>query len=115
MKTAKTEIQEKENRKRTIFIIKLIVFVLLLVFGPQIVKYSGDWGLTVLNVLSAVVFFLGGNIIVSLVRIITVRLYLRKKGHDPMRSNFVLGINRIAEILNAGIFIIALILFYTAV
>lgn len=112
MKTAKTEIQEKENRKRTIFIIKLIAFVLLLVFGTQIVKYSGDWGLTVLNVLSAVVFFLGGNIIVSLVRIITVRLYLRKKGHDPMRSNFVLGINRIAEILNAGIFIIALILLF---
>ena len=29
-----------------------------------------------------------------------------------MRSNFVLGINRIAEILNAGIFIIALILLF---
>src|SRR5690606_11041092 len=41
-----------------------------------------------------------------------VRLYLRKKSHDPMRSNFVLGINRIAEILNVGIFIISFMLLF---
>jgi small-conductance mechanosensitive channel len=39
-------------------------------------------------------------------------LYLRKKSNDPMRSNFVLGVNRIAEILNGGIFIVALILLF---
>src|SRR5690554_1707652 len=112
MITAKREIQEKENLKRTIFIIKLIVFALLLVFGAQIVRYSGEWGGTAINILKAGAFFLGGNIVISLARIITVRLYLRKKSQDPMRSNFVLGVNRIAEILNGGIFLIALILLF---
>lgn len=112
MITAKTEIQEKENLKRTVFIIKLIIFVLLLIFGSRMIRNSGEWEESVRNILQAITFFLGGNIIISLARIITVRLYLRKKSHDPMRSNFVLGINRIAEILNAGIFIIALMLFF---
>src|SRR5690606_28119309 len=112
MNRTKTELQEGENRKRTVFIIKVVVFVLLLVFGAQIIRYSGELGFPIINVLNAVGLFLGGNIIVSLVRIITVRLYLRKKSNDPMRSNFVLGVNRIAEILNAGIFVIALILLF---
>src|SRR5690554_7988941 len=112
MIASKTEIQEKENIKRTIFLIKLVVFILLLIFGSRLVENSGEWEDSVTNILVAISFFLGGNIIISLARIITVRLYLRKKSHDPMRSNFVLGINRIAEILNAGIFIIALMLFF---
>lgn len=112
MIAAKTELQEKENVKRTVFIIKLVVFILLLVFGARLVRSSGEWEDSVRNILQALTFFLGANIIISLARIITVRLYLRKKSHDPMRSNFVLGINRIAEILNVGIFIIALMLFF---
>lgn len=112
MNKAKTALQEGENRKWRIFIIKLILFILLLVFGREAVEASGDWAVTVRNMLTALTFFLGGNILVSLVRIFTVRIYLRKKSHDPMRSNFVLGINRIAEILNVGIFVIALMLLF---
>src|SRR5690554_1709349 len=112
MNKTKTALQENEGRKRTVFIVKVIVFVLLLIFGGQILRHSQDWDLPLANLLNATVFFLGGNIIISLVRIITVRLYLRKKSQDPMRSNFVLGVNRIAEILNGGIFLIALILLF---
>lgn len=112
MTKTKTVLQEKENQKRTIFIVKLVVFTLLLVFADKIIQYSGAREVYVRNVLYGVTFFLGTNIIISLARIITVRLYLRKKSHDPMRSNFVLGINRIAEILNVGIFIIAFMLFF---
>lgn len=112
MNQAKTALQEGENRKRTVFIVKVIAFVLLVIFGAQIVRYSEEWSFPLANVLNAAGFFLGGNIIVSLVRIIAVRLYLRKKSNDPMRSNFVLGVNRIAEILNGAIFLIALILLF---
>lgn len=112
MNKTKTALQENEGRKRTVFIVKVIVFVLLLIFGGQILRHSQDWGLPLANLLNATVFFLGGNIIISLVRIITVRLYLRKKSNDPMRSNFVLGVNRIAEILNGAIFLVALILLF---
>ena len=112
MNKTKTALQENEGRKRTVFIVKVIVFVLLLIFGGQILRHSQDWDLPLANLLNATVFFLGGNIIISLVRIITVRLYLRKKSNDPMRSNFVLGVNRIAEILNGAIFLVALILLF---
>ena len=112
MTKTKTALQEGESRKRTVFIVKVILFILLVAFGGQVLRQSQEWGFSLVNILNAVVFFLGGNIVVSLVRIITVRLYLRKKSNDPMRSNFVLGVNRIAEILNGAIFIIALILLF---
>lgn len=112
MNMTKTALQEGENRKRTIFVVKVIVFILLVAFGGHVLRYSKEFGFSLVNVLNALVFFLGANIIVSLVRIIIVRFYLRKKSNDPMRSNFVLGVNRIAEIVNGGIFIIAMILLF---
>lgn len=112
MNMTKTALQEGENRKRTVFIVKVVVFILLVAFGEYILRYSQEFGFPLVNVLSALGFFLGGNIIVSLVRMIIVRFYLRKKSNDPMRSNFVLGVNRIAEILNGGVFLIAAILLF---
>lgn len=112
MNMTKTALQEGENRKRTVFIVKVVVFILLVAFGEYILRYSQEFGFSLVNVLSALGFFLGGNIIVSLVRMIIVRFYLRKKSNDPMRSNFVLGVNRIAEILNGGVFLIATILLF---
>lgn len=112
MNMTKTALQEGENRKRTVFIVKVVVFILLVAFGEYILRYSQEFGFSLVNVLSALGFFLGGNIIVSLVRMIIVRFYLRKKSNDPMRSNFVLGVNRIAEILNGGVFLIAAILLF---
>jgi len=108
MNTEKAEIHAKENRKRTVFLIKVVVLVLLAILSKQIVGYFGDLE----NFLRALVFFLAGNIVISLARITTVRLYLSKKSHDPIKSNFVLGINRIAEILNVGIFIISFMLLF---
>lgn len=112
MNTPQTEIHVKENQKKTVFFIKLIVFILLAVFDESIIRYLGGPTLLIGNFLTALVFFLGANIIISLARIITVWLYLRRKGQDPMRSNFVLGINRIADILNVGILIISLMLLF---
>ncbi|MEX2592204.1 MAG: mechanosensitive ion channel domain-containing protein [Anditalea sp.] len=112
MNYTKTEIQVNENRKRTVFFIKLIVFILLVVFFEKILRNIGELVPFMENFLRALVFFLAGNIIVSLARIITVKFYLRKKSHDPMRSNFVLGINRIADIVNVGILIISLMLLF---
>lgn len=112
MNNSKTEIQTKENRKRSVFFLKLIVFILLVVFSARIIRNIGEWGPYMENFLSAVTFFLAGNIIISLARIFTVRFYLRRKSHDPMKSNFVLGINRIADILNVGILVISLMLLF---
>src|SRR5680860_122982 len=89
MNYTKTEIHAKENRKRTVFFIKLIVFILLAVFSGNIIRYLEEMEPFIENFLNALAFFLAGNILISLARIITVRFYLRKKSHDPMRSNFV--------------------------
>ena len=112
MKNRNSDIDAGENRKRSIFILKVLVFILLAVFFDQIIESLEGWIGFIRNLLRAVVFFIGWNIVISLVRIIIVRLYLRKKGFDPMRSNFVLGINRIAEILNTGAFFISLVLLF---
>jgi small-conductance mechanosensitive channel len=106
----KTEIHAKENRKKTVFFIKVLVFILLVVFADELVTNLKGGPSFVLNLLRGLVFFLGANIMISLARMITVRIYLRKKGQDPMRSNFVLGINRIADILNVGILLITMML-----
>src|SRR5690606_13911111 len=107
MNKTKTEIHVRENRKRTVFLVKVIVLILLLVFSEQILNFLGDSPPVVENFLLSIKFFLAANIIVSLARLTTVRLYMRRKSHDPMRSNFVLGINRIADILNVVIFLFA--------
>lgn len=110
MTESKTEIHANENRKRAVFFIKVLVFILLVVFEDDILSYFTGWPIFMGNLLRALVFFLGANIIISLARIFTVRIYLRKKSQDPMRSNFVLGINRIADILNVGILVITMML-----
>ncbi|WP_228527796.1 mechanosensitive ion channel family protein [Pararhodonellum marinum] len=64
------------------------------------------------NFLKATTFFLAGNILVSLGRIITVRFYLRKKNENIFQKNFVLGINHIANIINVGLFLISIMLLF---
>ena len=112
MKNPNADIDARESRKRSIFILKVLIFILLAVFFDQITESLEEWVSFIRNILIAVIFFIGWNIVISLARIIIVRLYLRKKGFDPMRSNFVLGINRIAEILNTGAVFISLILLF---
>ena len=62
--------------------------------------------------MDALAFLLAGNILVSLGRIFLVRFYLRKKITNSLHSNFVLGINRIASLLNVIILLIAIMIFF---
>jgi len=107
MTTEKTGIKEKEKHKRRLFFLKVITFLLLIIFESNIHKFLGTYIPNIGDVLKAVIFLLSGHILISLGRMIIVRFYLRKKAQDPFRSNFVLGINHIASILNVAVMVIS--------
>ncbi|MEX2569001.1 MAG: mechanosensitive ion channel domain-containing protein [Cyclobacteriaceae bacterium] len=112
MKSAKSQIEVKEGRKRIFFVLKLFCYILLTVL-VEFVDFESDPILSRLSgLLSALTFLLAGNILISMGRIFLVRFYLRKKQADPLQSNFVLGINRIASMLNVAVILIALMLFF---
>ncbi|WP_373521372.1 mechanosensitive ion channel family protein [Aquiflexum sp.] len=59
---------------------------------------------------TAILFLLGGNILISLARLITARVYLSKSKDEKVHGNFLLGISWISNILNSLVFVIALML-----
>lgn len=112
MSTEKTEIREKEKRKRLLFFFKLVAFMLIKIFEGPISSFLELFFSNYHAPLGAITFFLSSNILISLGRIITVRFYLRRKGKDPFRSNFVLGINHISSILNVAAALISILLLF---
>ncbi|NMM47474.1 mechanosensitive ion channel family protein [Marinigracilibium pacificum] len=96
---------ENENKRRAIFIIKLVVFLSIYI----LLKINPKW-VNSLNipdyVTHAIIFIISANIIISLGRIILVSTYNRKnKIVKGSVDNFVLGINRIADLINVFVFI----------
>ena len=62
------------------------------------------------HVIRALIFLLSANLIISLGRIITLRLYLQKTAETKVLPNFVVGIGRISGILNSLALLISLML-----
>lgn len=101
-----------ENRKLRIFILKVfllsILFYLSKISEPFNQWASGISGLS--SILDALLFLLGANILISLARMITARLYLRKQSDENLHGNFLLGIAWISNILNSIVFLSAIIM-----
>lgn len=112
MNHLKSSIQVKENVRRRIFAIKLLLLIVLEIF------YEGDTFLKpileefeILNhIIRALIFLISANLIISLGRIITLRIYLRQREDAKVQPNFVLGIDRIAGLLNSIGLLICLML-----
>ncbi|WP_235062822.1 mechanosensitive ion channel family protein [Indibacter alkaliphilus] len=62
------------------------------------------------SILGALLFLLGGNILISLARMLTARIYMRKQKDEDFQINFLLGITWISNILNSIVFLSALIM-----
>ncbi|MDP4839418.1 MAG: mechanosensitive ion channel family protein, partial [Algoriphagus sp.] len=105
-------IRNKENVRKTYFAFKLIFLVILEVFyagntliSPFLVQYE------ILNhVIRALIFLLSTNLIFSLGRIITLRIYLQQREETKVQPNFVVGIDRIEFLLNLLAILISLML-----
>lgn len=112
MNKLKSTIRIRENTRRRNFAIKL---VLLIIFE---ILYESDRPLgpvfeqfVILGyVFRAVIFGLSSNLIISLGRFITLSLYLRHREEAKVQPNFVVGIDRIATLLNVLSLLISMML-----
>jgi small-conductance mechanosensitive channel len=112
MNHLKSSIRVKENVRKTYFAFKLILLVVLEIFyagdtvvAPFLEKYE------ILNhIVRALIFLLSANLIFSLGRIITLRIYLQQREETKVQPNFMLGIDRIEFLLNLIAILIALML-----
>jgi small-conductance mechanosensitive channel len=90
-----------------------MVVYLMLLLGPRFIPEIQDYLLRYSNLNSihrAILFLLGGNILISMGRLFTARIYLRKNSDEKVHGNFLLGITWISNILNSVVFVIALML-----
>jgi small-conductance mechanosensitive channel len=112
MEIQKSLIQTIESQKKRVFILKLVIYLFLLLgakFIPE-VQYSLSKFSSLNSIHRAVLFLLGGNILISLGRIFTARIYIRKSIDEKVHGNFLIGIAWISNILNSVVFVIAVML-----
>ena len=112
MNQLKSSIQVKENVRRRNFAFKLLLLIILEIF------YEGDTFLSpilekyeLLNYLiRALIFLVSANLIISLGKIITLRIYLQQREEAKVQPNFIIGMDRIAFLLNTIGVLISLML-----
>lgn len=112
MQISSSPFQLIESRKKRNFVIKLILYLTLLVAARSIPTYQEllDKFTGISSLHGAILFLLGGNILISLARISVVRFYMRKAKDERTHGNFLLGIAWISNILNSVIILIAIML-----
>ncbi len=98
------------------FLAKILIYLLLFVYNEffaQLINFPTEAiKATAHRIYDAATFFLASNILISLGRMVLVRFYLRKNHLESLHTNFVLGVNMIASILNGIIFLITLMLLF---
>ncbi len=112
MKSKKDQIEIRERRNRTIFILKIFVYVAFLFCSEFLGELAAPYFPKINRLLSAVEVIVAGNLIISLGRIVLVRFYLRKKRRAGIHANFVLGINHIVSIFNVGIVLLSIMVLF---
>lgn len=114
MNQLKSIIKSQENKRRRNFFFKLVLLLILIVgfesntwLTPFFERY-----LILTNVIRALIFLLSGNLIISLARIITLQFYLKRTEEERVQPNFVIGIDRLATLLNMIIILVTLMLLF---
>jgi small-conductance mechanosensitive channel len=102
----------REKLERVYFLVKLVVFLLLVYVRVRYPDFENSLGLP-LELVESLLSFLTAYLIISLSRLILVYLYLKKnRQQSDFIDNFVLGINRIASLLTFFALIISVFLFF---
>lgn len=112
MNPLKSRIRSEENRRKFGFAIKLIFLILLeyLYEGYSPIQSFLQENMFLSYILRASIFLLSASLIISFARFIVLRFYLKKTDEDKVQPNFVLGINRIATLLNVFATLISIML-----
>jgi len=114
MNQLKSIIKNQENKRRRNFLFKLILLIILIVgfesntwLTPFFERY-----VILANVVRALIFLLSGNLIISLARIITLQFYLKRTEESRVQPNFVIGIDRLATLLNMIVILVTFMLLF---
>lgn len=112
MNQLKSSIRIKENTRRRNFAFKFIFLILLeILYNFDTFIHLEFEKYPILNhVGRALIFLLSANLIFSLGRFITLGVYLRQREDSKVQPNFVVGIDRIATLLNVIAILISLML-----
>jgi small-conductance mechanosensitive channel len=112
MNHLKSSIRIKENVRRRNFALKLVLLIILEVFyaGDTFLKPILEQYEILTHIVRALIFLLSANLIFSLGRIITLQIYLQQREETKVQPNFVIGIDRIATLLNMLAVLISLML-----
>lgn len=116
-KAADTDIPEenvprKEIKKRLIFFLKLIFFIAIVYIQYRYPQLSEDYGISS-NIIDAILFYITAHMIISFSRLTIVYLYIKRSGRQmDFINNFVIGVNKIANILSFMMFIFAVFLLF---
>jgi small-conductance mechanosensitive channel len=112
MKYKKDQIEVIERKTRAIFILKIFVYVVFLLFSESLGEIAAPYFPKIQRLLHAIEIIVAGNLIISLGRLILVRFYLRKKRSAGIHANFVLGINHIAGIFNVVVVLLSIMILF---
>lgn len=112
MNHLKSSITVKENTRKTYFAVKLILLIVLEVLyatNTDATRFLENHPILT-DLVKALIFLISANLIFSLGRIITLKIYLRQREETKVLPNFMLGINRIAFLFNLFALLVALML-----
>lgn len=112
MNHLKSSITVKENTRKTYFAVKLIFLIVLEVLyatNTDATRFLENHPILT-DLVKALIFLISANLIFSLGRIITLKIYLRQREETKVLPNFMVGINRIAFLFNLFALLVALML-----
>lgn len=103
---------KREKRKVVYFFLKLVLLIAGIVlkfkYPDQFNELRAEG-----NVLPTLLYYLIGILIVSSVRILMVNLYLkRRQKESDFKDNYILGINRLANILSVFVTFLAVLYYF---
>lgn len=112
MNHLKSSIRVKENVRKRNFVIKLFLLIILeIIYEGDTIFSSFLEKFEIINqLIRSLIFLISANLIISLGRIVTLRIYLNNREDTKVQNNFVLGIDRIDWLLNIFAMLISLML-----
>jgi small-conductance mechanosensitive channel len=107
------QLRIKENRKRVYFILKIILFAVLIFIKKKYpsIHLAGDFSIESKQI-GVIAYYVLANTIVSIIRLVLVNLYIKRNNlGDGDKDNFILGIDRIASLISFFLLVVALFLY----
>lgn len=109
------ELLQDESRKRVYFILKFFLFLGIMYVNYEFQDWfreeGGDRNAFAL-IIRAVLFYLSTHLLVSLIRIVFVYFYIKRKKLKDEQDNVVLAINRVATLIYIAAFVAAVFLLF---